>query len=293
MENFSTEEIQDFVSKAFFDEKIILSKNSSWPKISIVTISYNQGEFIERTILSVLNQNYPNLEYIIIDGNSTDDSVEVIKKYEKYLAYFISEKDNGTTDALNKGLLKSTGHIIGTQCSDDIYLPRALFKAVEFYKKHPDTNILFGNRLDVDVQDNIIGEGRFTPFWTVGSFYDGMAVSVQSLFFKKTLLSKIGMFDTGLDYANDHEFYIRAGRNKVKFKHVRYYFGAIRRHKAARTYIHLSPQMSEAISIINKMHNYKNNLAPFLKTCSLIRRFMYYFIQGDWGYIIKGIKRRI
>lgn len=292
MEKFTSEEIKNFTSKPFFDVKTILSKNSSWPKISIVTISYNQGEFIERTILSVLNQNYPNLEYIIIDGNSTDGSVEIIKKYEKFLAYFVTEKDNGTTDAINKGFLKSTGHIIGSQCSDDIYLPRAFFKAVEFYKKYPDTDILFGNRLDVDVQDNIIGEGRFTPFWLIGDFYEGMALSVQSVFYKKELLSNIGMFDTRLDYSNDHDFFIRAGLNKVKFKHVRYYFGAMRRHSSSRTFIPLSPRMIEAINIINKIHNRKNNLVPFLKTCSLIRRFIYYFIQGDWGYLLRGFKRR-
>ena len=106
-----------------------MNKDTSWPKISIVTPSYNQAEFLERTILSVLNQNYPNLEYIIIDGGSTDGSVEIIKKYEKYLAYWVNEKDGGIANAMNKGLRLSKGDLIiyvnaGDCLEDDTVLDR-------------------------------------------------------------------------------------------------------------------------------------------------------------------------
>src|SRR5437660_7841664 len=108
------------------------------PRVSIVTPSFNQGPFLEETIRSVLLQGYPDLEYIIIDGGSTDDSVEIIRKYEKWLAYWVSEKDSGQTHAINKGFARSTGEIYAYLNSDDVYLPDALHNIASFFDKQPE-----------------------------------------------------------------------------------------------------------------------------------------------------------
>ena len=103
------------------------------PKISIITPSFNQGKFLEETILSVINQDYPDLEYIIIDGGSSDNSVEIIKKYEKYLTYWISEKDSGQSSAINKGLKKISGELVAWINSDDLYCPNVFSKIAEYF----------------------------------------------------------------------------------------------------------------------------------------------------------------
>jgi glycosyltransferase involved in cell wall biosynthesis len=134
------------------------------PKISIVTPSFNQGQYLEATILSVLNQNYPHLEYIIIDGGSTDGSIEIIKKYEASLTYWISEKDHGQADAINKGLKKCTGEIFNWINSDDLLCPGALHVIAELYEKN-QFEILAGSVLEFDEEgmERIIYNKDLTP----------------------------------------------------------------------------------------------------------------------------------
>src|SRR5688500_13464995 len=115
------------------------------PKISVITSSYNQGKFIEETILSVIGQGYENLEYLVIDGGSTDESVDIIRKYEKQIHYWVSEKDRGQSEAINKGITRSTGEIFTWINSDDLLLPGALHKAAEQFAKVPgQTGVIYG-----------------------------------------------------------------------------------------------------------------------------------------------------
>src|SRR5437867_7923227 len=150
MRKITSQEIKEFISKPLFDEKLILNKDSSWPRITIVTPSYNQGLYLEQTILSVLNQNYPNLEYIIMDGGSSDNSVEIIRKYEKYLVHWESKSDEGQAAAIADGFRLAAGEILAYLNSDDLYLPGALRKVGEFFNQHKQVQFMYGDCLIVD-----------------------------------------------------------------------------------------------------------------------------------------------
>ncbi|MBE0685158.1 MAG: glycosyltransferase [Anaerolineaceae bacterium] len=128
------------------------------PLVSIVTPSYNQGKYLEKTILSVLNQDYPNIEYFVMDGNSSDNSVEIIKKYSSRIAYWQSVKDQGQTDAINQGFFKAKGQIFAWLNSDDTYEPYAVSQAVDYLLNHPDAGMVYGDCNFIDANDKIIGK---------------------------------------------------------------------------------------------------------------------------------------
>lgn len=142
------------------------STEKEYPKISIVTPSYNQGSYLEETILSVLNQKYPNLEYIIIDGGSTDSSVEIIKKYASYLSYWVSEKDSGQSEALNKGFNRASGEIIAWLNSDDLYCENTLHIIAEKFMEHPEVGIVYGDVI------NFMANGKETRITNQFDLFD-------------------------------------------------------------------------------------------------------------------------
>ena len=190
------------------------------PRISIITPSYNQGHFIEETIQSVLSQNYPNLEYIIIDGGSTDNTVEIIKKYESQISYWLSERDRGQTHAINKGLARATGDIIAYLNSDDYYLPDTLFKVANYFRQHPETDLLHGRCRYVNEQNEKIGEqfGSITQFEEIvdlwGVWWRKQQFVQPEVFWSRRISDQIGAFNESLCYVMDYEYWgriIKAG----------------------------------------------------------------------------------
>ena len=178
-----------------------------WPKISIVTPSYNQGKFIEQTILSVISQNYPNLEYIIIDGGSTDETVEIIRKYEQHLTYWVSEKDKGQSHAINKGIEKCTGEIFNWINSDDWYEPNAFFAVANAFLKNK--NIQFVSGYENHVLENgtvTLDKGTYLRN-TIEETIEASHIAQPSTFFKFDTIKLVGGVSNDLHYIMDGELW--------------------------------------------------------------------------------------
>lgn len=182
----------------------------NYPKISIITPSYNQGEYIERTIKSVLDQNYPNLEFIVMDGGSTDKTVSVLKKYHKHLIWK-SEKDKGQADAINKGLRIATGDIVAYLNSDDTYEPHTLMTIATFFKKHPKASFVYGQGALIDMEDNLIGMYNTLPE-NRERLFASCGISQPTAFWKHELLQTVGYFNASYQYTMDYEYWVRVAQ---------------------------------------------------------------------------------
>ncbi|MDJ1168120.1 glycosyltransferase family 2 protein [Roseofilum sp. BLCC_M154] len=205
-----------------------MANGSDWPKISIVTPSYNQGEFIEETIRSVLLQGYPNLEYIIIDGGSTDNTVDILKKYEDYISYWVSEPDGGQSHALNKGFQKATGDLIGWQNSDDYYAP-GVFQYIAEVSQICDADVFYGTvdvinndrnvMLTLGVQDFELE--KMLPLFNLGN---------QSMFFRSKIFEDGLYISEKFDHFMDFDFFWRLIINEYIFCFVAQSHGYLRIH---------------------------------------------------------------
>ena len=182
---------------------------SYWPRVSIVTPSYNQGRFIEETIRSVLLQGYPNLEYIIIDGGSTDQTVEVIRRYEPWLTYWASEPDRGQSHAINKGLKRASGEIVAYLNSDDMYLPGALGEIAQFLAEHEDIDIVYGDCRIIDGESQAVSVARSREFDLFTELCRNF-LKQPTVFMRRKLLDLVGYLDEDLHYVMDIDYWWRA-----------------------------------------------------------------------------------
>lgn len=208
---------------------------SPWPKISVVTPSYKQAQFVEKTIRSVLLQNYPNLEYIIIDGGSTDGSVEIIKRYEPWLAYWVSEPDRGQSHAINKGIKRSTGEVLFWLNSDDLCLPNTFACVINTRNKNPKYKLFTGQAKIIDQDSSVIGELRsFFTTWEDVATKRQNSIRQVSTFFSRDLFTKLGMVNETLEIAMDKDLLLRFTKFFPPLI-LDQYFAAFRIHENAKS----------------------------------------------------------
>ena len=189
------------------------------PLVSVVTPSYNRAGFLEETIDSVLSQSYPRIEYIIVDGGSTDGSLDIIRRYADQLAWWLSEPDQGQTDAINKGFAHATGEIFAWLNSDDTYLPQAVAEAVAVLQASPETGMVYGDANLVDEEGRVIGQfpARQTDYQRLRRGY--VHIPQQASFFRAALWRRVGPLDPSFYFAMDYDLWVRL----AKIASLRYY----------------------------------------------------------------------
>lgn len=183
-----------------------------YPKVSVITPSYNQAHYLEATLCSVLDQDYPNLEYIVVDGGSKDGSVAIIQKYQSRLAWWISEKDQGQTDAINKGFSHASGEILAWLNSDDTYFPGAISEAVACLQEHPQAGLVYGDAVLIDEAGKRIG--RFASKQTNYQrlLQGSVHIPQATTFFRAGLFRSVGALDISLSFAFDYDLWVRLAK---------------------------------------------------------------------------------
>ncbi|MBI5452697.1 glycosyltransferase [Candidatus Gottesmanbacteria bacterium] len=248
------------------------------PKISLITPTLNQSKFIKQTIISVLSQKYPNLEYIVIDGGSTDDTVKILKSFGNKLKW-ISEKDKGQSSAINKGLKIATGEMLGYLNSDDYLEKNALWKVSEYFSDNKDAYWLTGKCRIVDqkgkevrkfitIYKNIFLKYlRFKPIFYIIQF-----ISQPATFWRKDVVKKIGVFDESLYYSMDYEYWLRIWKT-YKLHFLNDYLACYRIHSFSKTVTNPKGQFDEEYSVVSRytrnpliglLHRFHIKLALFV-----------------------------
>jgi glycosyltransferase involved in cell wall biosynthesis len=207
---------------------------SEWPLISIVTPSYNQGEFLEETIRSVLLQGYPNLEYIIMDGGSNDESVAIIQKYEPFLSDWVSQPDKGQTHAINQGLQKVTGEIFAWLNSDDFYTPNVLLQIATAFRQQP-FGLCYGKCEFIDAKGNFLYDWPYVPSLDVSRVIADNLVPQPSCFLNAQMIQSSGLLNEQLQYAFDYEYWVRFLLNGANVESIPVVFSKYRLHDQSKT----------------------------------------------------------
>lgn len=206
------------------------------PLVSIITPSYNQGEFIEANLLSIKQQSYPNVEHIVMDGGSTDDTVEVLRRHEgQYNLKWISEPDSGQPNAINKGFKIARGEILAYLNSDDSYVNGdAIGSVVDYFKENPDVSMVYGNCNIIDSEGHVLRKITPPPFSGARLLKTGF-IPQPTVFLRKTVLSKTGLFDESLHYAMDLDMWFRVHKSDAAIRRIDLDIANFRMHRQSKT----------------------------------------------------------
>jgi glycosyltransferase involved in cell wall biosynthesis len=230
--------------------EIFSCEPAAMPRVAIVTPSYNQGAFIRRTIESVLAQNYPNLDYVVADGGSKDDTLAILRSFGDRLKW-LSEPDRGQTHAINKGFAQVQGEIHAYLNSDDILLPGAIEKAVAYLLAHPECDLVYGKAQFIDENDQPLGDYP-TAHYSFERLMADCCISQPAAFWRKQIADNVGPFDESLHLAMDYDYWQRIDRAGGCLQHLPEYLAATRMHAGAKTLTQRTAVFAETIQVCKK-----------------------------------------
>jgi len=223
----------------------------SLPLISIVTPSYNQGQYLEETIRSVILQDYPNIEFILVDGGSTDNSLEIIEKYKSHFDWWVSEKDNGQSDAINKGFQRATGEFIAWLNSDDLYTENAVTKAVNALLENPDAAFVYSDMLSIDPESRVFNTMEYGD-WGLRELMQFNVIGQPAIFMRRGALEAVGGLDEEYDLLMDHQLWIKMAA-EYPIAYVKDFWAAARFHPTAKNRTRGGGYGEEAFIIVDWM----------------------------------------
>jgi glycosyltransferase involved in cell wall biosynthesis len=209
---------------------------AAWPRITVVTPCYNTARFLESCIRSVLDQEYDALQYIVIDGGSTDGSVDVIRTYEPRLAYWHSRPDRGQAHAINQGLALATGDVVAYLNADDQYCAGTLSAVAAILSERPDVTVVFGDAEFIDEAGSPMGRyaGVDQPFERKLQYWQGWDVPQPTVFLRRRVLDRHGVLDESFQYALDYDWFLRIARTE-RFQHAGAVLAQYRLHSGSKT----------------------------------------------------------
>lgn len=235
-------------------ERLKSPRLSPQPLVSIVTPSFNQGYFLRRTIDSVLAQTYPNIEYLVVDGGSTDGTLDVLCAYGDRIRW-LSEPDSGQTNAINKGLALARGEIMGYLNSDDVLLPDAIAKVAEYFREHPSCDLIYGDADYIDEDDNVIGKYATAPY-SFDRLLRDCCICQPAAYWRARAAEEIGSFDERLEYAMDYDYWLRLDRSGFAIRHMPETIAQSRLHSTAKTLVARRAIYREVFDVCRRRADY-------------------------------------
>lgn len=253
-------------------------------RISIVTPSFQQAAFLRQTIESVLSQEVDGLEYILIDGGSTDGSLETIRQYEDRLAFWVSEPDSGQAEAINKGLKRVKGEIVAWINSDDYYLPGTFHKVLDFFDRHPEVGLIYGDLLAVDEHNRSVNLIRYRD-WGREGLTHFQIIGQPSVFFRKSVLDQVGLLDQRLHFMLDHQLWLRMSA-VTPICYIPETFAAARYHPDAKNVARAGTFGEDAFKVVEWMKDdpfYREVLQNDRRRINASATRLYAFYEAEAG----------